>query len=508
MKKIAALLLSAALLLCAGCGGEEDPYVPTGNALSQGEVTEPVENTGQGEMILPYYPQRGLNPFTCSDYSNRGVFSLVYQSLFAVDKAYEPWPVLCKSYQVSWDMKTYTFQLADATFSDGSPVTVGDAVASLQAAKDSGVYEGRLGYVDQISVTEDDQLQITLTTPYENLPLLLDIPIVKASQVAEETPLGTGPFAFEKRGDGMGLRRSAAWWCSVELPITAQRITLMEAETPALLRDSFEFSNLTLVTADPGSDSYADFHSDYELWDSENGIFLYLACNDESPVFSIPAIRKALTYCVDREGIAQEYYRSFCYTTALPASPQSPYYQDSLADVKFDSQRMTMALVEHPEAKNMTVTLLVSSSDSVRVRVARSIAEKLTQSGLKVVVSEQSGDAYRTALEEGTFDLHLGQTKLSANMDLSAFFEPDGALAYGGLEDPVLYALCLESLANIGNYYTLHQRILDDGQLCPILFRSYAIFTQRGSFPELTPSRDNLFFYHLGITNEEARVAE
>ena len=52
------------------------------------------------------------------------------------------------------------------------------------------------------------------------------------------------------------------------------------------------------------------------------------------------------------------------------------------------------------------------------------------------------------------------------------------------------------------------QKILEEGQLCPILFRSYAIFTQRGSFPELEPARDNVFFYHLGKTDEEARVEE
>ena len=111
-------------------------------------------------------------------------------------------------------------------------------------------------------------------------------------------------------------------------------------------------------------------------------------------------------------------------------------------------------------------------------------------------------------LFDGEYDLYLGQTRLSPTMDLSAFFEPKGTLSFGGMEDPVLYALCMDSLANKGNYYNLHQKVLEKGMLCPILLRSYAIYTRRGSFRGLAPSRDNLFFYHLGRTMEDALVTE
>jgi hypothetical protein len=71
-----------------------------------------------------------------------------------------------------------------------------------------------------------------------------------------------------------------------------------------------------------------------------------------------------------------------------------------------------------------------------------------------------------------------------------------------------MYALCLDALANSGNYYTLHQEVLEDGMLCPILMRSYAIFAQRGQFSDLTPARDNVFFYHLGKTVADAKITE
>jgi len=68
------------------------------------------------------------------------------------------------------------------------------------------------------------------------------------------------------------------------------------------------------------------------------------------------------------------------------------------------------------------------------------------------------------------------------------------------------YALCLQALENHGNYFTLHKQIMDQGLLIPVLFRNYAIFTDRGVIPDLAPARDNLFYYSTGKTLENAKL--
>jgi hypothetical protein len=109
-------------------------------------------------------------------------------------------------------------------------------------------------------------------------------------------------------------------------------------------------------------------------------------------------------------------------------------------------------------------------------------------------------------LKWGSYDLYLAQTKLSPNMDLTAFFRQGGALNFGGLSDAATYAMAREALANRGNYYNLHEMIMEDGQLCPILIRSYAVYATRGLVTDLQPSRDNLFCYSLGRTLQDANV--
>lgn len=510
MRKILAILLIFSL--CAGlcaCYTSDKPYIPTGNGLSDGSTTKPTVNQDPNRPVsLPYYADRSLNPFECTDYVNRAVLSLVYQGLFAVDASYQVHPVLCQSFNRSRDMKTYTFTLASALFSDGTPVTAADVADSLNAARASGYYSGRFGNIRSVTATTESVVQITLTTPYENLPLLLDVPIVKKGQTKQPSPLGTGPYRFEENGTGLGLRRSNNWWCHTATPVSADFITLVAGKDPAGLRDSFEFDGLSMVLADPGSVTYADFHGDSELWDCETGIFLYLGCHENSKVFSNAGIRQALTYALDRNALATQFYRGFATPTVLPVSPKSPVYASGLASkITYDPSRLTNA-VKDAGMEGASVTLLVNASDGIRLRAARAIAAALSECGLKVTTSELAESKYRTALSNGKFDLYLGQTRLSPNMDLSAFFASKGALSYGSMNDPALYALCQEALANAGNFHTLYQQILQSGQLCPLLVRSYAVYAQRGVFNGLTPSRDWVFHYNTGRTLEQAQRPE
>ena len=303
----------------------------------------------------------------------------------------------------------------------------------------------------------------------------------------------------------MRLRRRNNWWCSAEMTVTAPAISIVAAESTTQIRDEFEFSDLGLVLADHGSDNYADFRCDFELWDCESGIFLYLACNMNSELFADPAVRSALSYAVDRDTIAEKYYRGFARSAVLPMSPQSPYYSQKLAEeYAFDGVKFAQALKDANIFQEEPAVFLVNSDDSLRVRVALKIRDMLVDCGLKVTMKEVTSSEYKTALLYRTYDLYLGQTKLSPNMDLSAFFYTYGDLSYGSIDDVATYALCLEALANHGNYYTLHKKIMEEGLLCPILFRSYAVHATRGLLSDLTPARDNVFYYSLGKTMEDA----
>lgn len=509
MKKTAIVLCAALLLgLLGGCASEQG-YIPSGNGLAeQTEAEQPLqtdpEQTApqQQDFTLAYYPKEGFNPYLCTSFNNRMLFSLLYQSLFVMNQNYEAEPQLCRTLSVSEDLSVYTIELEPAVFSDGTPLTAQDVAASLQYARESDYFRGRFDQISEISALDDRTVRITSYVSYENLPMLMTIPIVKKDTLEQEMPVGSGPYRLEKTADGLALVKNAGWWCAAELPITNQTINLRAFSNPAEIRDAFEFEDVGIATADPGAATYAEYRCDYELWEEETGVFLYLACNEASKVFSDPEIRKALTYAIDRASILEENYKGFGMIATLPASPASPFYHRGLASkVTYDPKRLKSAVI-NAGMVGQEVTLCVNNSDTVRLQAARKVAQMLTDCGLTVTVEDNSTPYYRERLLAGNFDLYLGQTKLTSSMDLSEFFAPYGALSYGGMDDSVLYTMCLNALENSGNFYNLHQMVMEDGQLVPILFRTYAVYGKRGLAKSLAPGRDNVFYYPMGKTME------
>jgi len=528
MKRIIALTLVLATLcgLFSGCGKkEEEAYVPTGDALvKEGDDPQDYilkEETVQ-ELSLAYEAGRSMNPLIGISITNRVLMSLIYQGLFAVDSNNNPTPILCSSWQVSADNMIYTVYLEEkARFSDGSRVTVEDVLATYEAAKNDGYYKGRFTHVARITPTEDGTgVQFFLNFPYENFPMLLDVPILKASEVAADRPLGSGPYTYSENVGGSYLIKNPDWWAQREIAATADAIPLVEVTDQAQVRDEFQFGDVGLAIANPMADSYAEYRCDYELWDVDSGIFLYLGVNvTYSDYFKDDAaLRQALTYAIDRQGIIDKNYRGLAYPATLAASPGSPYYIESMASkYQYDPMKFIDSIAgwAPPKKKDdqqgeRKLILLVNSDDSARLKTARQIAETLTELGVPCGTMEYgatTNPTYETVLRANNWDLYLGQTKLSPNYDLTEFFRGWGELSWGSIDNKDVYALVQDSLENSGSYYNLLKDVAERSYIVPVLFGYYTVYAERGLFENLSPARDNVFYYTLGKTMKDTQIA-
>ena len=515
MKRTIALLLAVLMTLglLAGCGTEGGEYIPTGDGLTWDDPSQPSNPTDpvmeDNDLITVYTPDSTYNPYFTTDLNNRTWMSLVYQGLFTTDSRYISHPMLCENYWVSNDMQTYVFYIhADAKFSDGTPLTLTDVEASLAFAMESDRYKGRFHHVDDMFVADDGGITFRLDTPYEDFPLLLDVPILKQAELTAPQPLGTGPYRMTSGAGGMRLVKVSAWWANAALPITGSAVILEEAKNPLQVRDEFERGNMELVCTDPGNPSYAAYRCDYELWDCETGNFLYLAVNRDSWIFDNSSLRQALSGAIDREDLVDSFFHGYARPTTLAVSPLSPYYDSILASQygRSDPEKFAQAC-QTALAPDSSVRLLVNAASSRRVSIAHRIEAMLEEQGMAVEVLAYSGNDYSYTLAISNYDLHLAQTTLSPNMDLSAFFSAEGNLS-DGLYSTRLYALCLDALANQGNFYTLLREIAEDGYLIPILFGTNAVYGKRGAASDLAPARDNVFYYDLGLSSWDVQLSE
>ena len=504
LRRLTALLLTAVLLLSAltACGTKPVAEESGETDASLAEETAPQEEETPAEADVPspitevgiaYQSTGSLHPYTSESVTNQAVMSLLYESMFIVGSDFAAYPLLCASCAVSEDGTVWHFDLRqDITFSDGSAMTAADVAASLSAARTSSLYQTRFDIVTGIEQDGAYGVIVRLTTACENLPLLLDVPIVKAGTVSSGTPVGSGPYVCS----GDSLVRNTNWWQDATPTIDVQKIRLVAANDPQAVRDAFEFGGADIAYSDPSASNAADYHCDYELWSAPTTTMLYLGFNLGSNYFYSSTLRGGITYAVDRETILTQIYGGFGLAAALPCSPLASFYDGALAaSYTYDPGSFQACLSSSgiwPDPAQ-PLRFIVSDVSARRVSVANLIAEELQSLGLYTEVVVCTEEEFQFNLINGNFDMYLAEIRLPPNFDLRCFFKLYSTADYGGTGGDSALQLCNQALENSGNYYDLFRTVMNRGLLCPILFKTNAFYTTRGVMKAHTTTLSNLF---------------
>ena len=505
-KRLFLLALCLALILsgCAAQKQEKNESPGDSNDIISDAVT-PEKEPVTTNIGLAYQAQFGLNPYQCTSLTNRTILSLLYESLFTVTSGFQVEPVLCEDYDVSSDLKRYTVHLVpDAQFWDGTRLTSADVAASYRAAMNSPVYGERFYALDEIQTPNSSTVVFNTWIPYENLTLLLDVPIVQADTVESPVPRGTGPYRLVQERYTTTLVRNGYWWQDpYDAVVSVPGIDLVPTATPTDVRDDFEYGVTSVVCTDPNSAAYVDYHCDYELWNCSTTIMDYVGFNVYHGLFSLPELRAAMTYIIDRKSIATELYHGYAEAAVLPASPLSSFYDETLAAQYDYNPEKFINAVRITRAKTSEAVFLVCNSDPRRVDAAEFIAAEAEKYDIHLTVDAVNERTYLDRLYTGDFDLYLGEARLSPTFDLSPFFD-GGSLCYGSIFSNDLTGMCRDAMENSGNYYNLHSSVMANGMLCPVLFKSYAVYATRGVISNMYPAIDNIFHSSNGRTLSDA----
>lgn len=496
MTRFLTLLLSAALALMLTACETQSPAASsqdTDSVSSSQEEQQPVEIP----FALAAYPSYSFHPALAENRANLTLAPLLYEPLFELDASFQAIPVLCQSYSSSADMLTWTFVLrTGVTFSDGTPLSgqiVADAL-NLARQADSR-YASRLASISSVTA-EEGSITITLTRPNGNLPVLLDIPIAYGSG---ERPLGTGPYILTGEGDNLSLTARNGWWQNKSLP--AQEISLVTVEQSDDLISAFASGDIGLVDVDLMGTNALGYSGSYETWDYTTTDLLYLGFNTRSGPCQSATVRQALAWSIDRESIVQVDFARHAVVSTLPVHPDSPLYNAQLAQtLNYSPEQLAQAL-DSLRLPNRSLKFLVNSENTAKVAAAQRITYQLEAAGISVTLSKLPFDDYTTALNQGNFDLYLGEVVLTADFDLSALLSSSGSLNYGGWRDTqtdsLLTALCASQGDNRKTaadalFTYLNQQV----PIAPICFKNGSVLTQWNRLSGLEPVRGNIF-HHL-----------
>jgi peptide/nickel transport system substrate-binding protein len=138
---------------------------------------------------------------------------MVYDTLLGLDANQQVQPQMADRYELSDDKLTYTFHLRDKlAFSDGTPVTAEDVVASwVRWAEADGAGQMIATFLAGLDAVDARTVRVRLKEPFPQLPYVLAKPMaipmfVKPARIVKglsartqfSDPLGSGPFIMRK----------------------------------------------------------------------------------------------------------------------------------------------------------------------------------------------------------------------------------------------------------------------------------------------------------------------
>ncbi len=195
------LLLVAPAII--GCGGGDGGSAPDRNTIIDSRDT---------------YDPRSMDPALSTDVPTGRVVAYLFDGLTRFTPDARVVPGLAKSWEISPDGLTYTFQLRNGVkFHDGRPFAAKNVIATFQRVLDPATKGGRgwplypirgaedyaagRGTISGLAAPNDSTVIITLKQSLAIFPKLLAMPV--ASIVPDnpgsdfgQKPIGTGPWKF------------------------------------------------------------------------------------------------------------------------------------------------------------------------------------------------------------------------------------------------------------------------------------------------------------------------
>lgn len=394
----------------------------------------------QKNISLGYYADGSLNPFLTDSPTNRSIASLVFDSLYVLDKSYKPVPLIAEAGELSGN--TLTVRIKEGLlFSNGAPVTASDVAYSFTTAKQSAFYSQRLSNFVSAVPTADSVI-FTLGSPDIFAESALTFPIVLSSTGSNEMPIGSGRYEAGYDDNGKFLKANADNTRGESLlteKILLKSITADESELYLL-----QSGDLSYYFNDLSQGEYTKIGANTVQLSLNNMVFIGIN-GTSSEVMADPYVKNAVASAINTKTIADSVFSSMCRHSSLPFNPD--WY--ATASLSFDSEEPSLTRArEHlenggyiyayednkyrsKEFEFLQLRIAVSKDSSQKLQCAEYIHDTLESIGIDAELMALSYEDYITALEEGEFDLYVGEVILPPNMDLSAFFSENGSLSYG-----------------------------------------------------------------------------
>ncbi|WPB58824.1 ABC transporter substrate-binding protein [Xylophilus sp. GOD-11R] len=357
----------------------------------------------------------------------------IFLSLLTYDVNLKPLPSLARSWTISPDGKTYTFNLEPAAkWHDGKPLTADDVIYTVKEFLPVTHPRAKAIFARCESITAPDAHTVVfkLTEPFgpfigafdiSNLPVMPKH-IYAGTDVTKNpnnmNPIGSGPFKFKEwvRGSHIHLVRNDEYFkpglpyldaiIYRVIPDGASRALAIEKGTVQLTQwTDLELFDAQRIGKLPNLQMTT---KGYEYF----APIMWLEINNRTAPLNDKRFRQAVMHAIDRNFIKDKILYGFGKVATGPVNSKTKYYEPNVKKYDFSIAKANALLDEmglKPDAKGVRarVRLPVAPYGEMVQRACEFIRQSLSKIGVAVTLEASDTGSYSQRIANWDYDLNL-----------------------------------------------------------------------------------------------------
>jgi peptide/nickel transport system substrate-binding protein len=397
----------------------------------------------------------------------------LFVTLARYDSALSAEPYAAREWQWSPDRRALTLRLhSGLRWHDGRPTTAGDAVFTIEAARDPAT--GYLRASDLAGIVRAEAPDDTTVTLYFSAPqpafptvlcelpilprhLLAHVPRAEMRRAAFSTaPVGNGPFRFASRRAGQRwvFAHNQAFPMALGGPPKATGLVVAVVDEATTKFAGLASGELDFAGISPSMAALAKRDPSMRVLDYPVLFSTALVFNVSKPPFDDARVRRAIALAVDRDRIVRVALAGYGRPAGGPVPPEnpladgrSPTRDTTASDSLFDAAgwRRGPSGAREKARRRLTFELLtVGTGDNALEQL---VQDDLAARGVRVEIRQVEMGAFLAAARERRKRFDVLQTGIPGDLSLAylaAMYDSrqaGGALDYGGYHTPKLDSL-------------------------------------------------------------------
>jgi peptide/nickel transport system substrate-binding protein len=453
---------------------------------------------------LGNYPPT-LRAFAQAGNSGNAVKLLLHRGLMSYDAAGALRPELATGWTQPNDHE-FIFDLREAHFHNGDPVTADDVVYSLNEIRkpDSTAFmKSSFAVIDQVEALAPRRVRIVLNRPCATLLDLLaqtPAPVIsaKSAGLQVEEPIGCGPYAIavRARGEHILLKRVSDYYKPGLPKFAAVDFVAYSDET--LRQAALEAGDADLIESVPWQSIVPLQKNPAVTVQTGMGGYFYLKFNFNSERFGNPKVRQAIGFAVDRQAVTDvAFFGQGAPMYGLPI-PNGPLFPDAEVGQPFshDPKRAKQLLAEAGYPNGFSASIVTLNDPGTFQRAAQVVQQNLAAIGIQLDIVLLD---YATLTSKGDKGLY----EFSVYGATGFFNDPDGVsvmlsgppnyLRSFGFKSPRVEKLLLDGRSSLDParrkaiYLELQQACFEETPLIGLSWRAqaYAMKTSIKGFDKM-----------------------